>query len=124
MRMFNSHLFSETMEGTTARYSSAEHNGLLGMAEKLVVQYRATKVSGTSPTLTVATEVSNDGIDWLPKTTIVSAQALTAGQVNSGILDTGSAIHAAFVRLKVTLGGTTPAANVDLIVCGRAEEAV
>ncbi len=95
---------------------------LLGSAEKLVLQARSTKVAGTSPTLTVAVEHSNDGKDWVVATTPINGVTINSGTVTISIADTGSTIFAGLVRLKVSLGGTGPSASVQVIACGRAEQ--
>lgn len=122
MRRFNREVYKETHDiGATARYTSAEFNDLLGSQDRLVVQYSGIKISGTSPTLTVVLEGSNNGVDWVAQDTLFNAAALTAGQVNTAVslgFPLGSYVQA-FARLKVTMAGTNPSAQVQLFACGR-----
>ncbi len=119
MRRFNREVYNETHDiGATSRYTSAEFNDVLGSSDKLVVQYRAVKIAGTSPTLTIKLEGSNNGVDWVLIETLVNAASLTAAQVNSA-LATSTATLPAFVRFAITMGGTTPSAEVQIIACGR-----
>jgi len=110
------------MEGTGARISSAELNNVLGTAEKLIVQIRVTKVTGTSPTLLVFLEHSNDGKDWQSPVTLVEFTALNAGSINTIMADSGSTVFGALVRFVVALDGTNPSGFVEIFACGRAEE--
>ena len=123
MQMFNQEVMSELIEGTTERFSSAKYNTLLGAAEKLVLQVRANQVSGTSPTVTVKLYLSADGVDWDSNGyTIVDGATLTAGSLYNSITGISAVVFGAFARFGVTLGGTSPSANVELIVCGRGEQ--
>ncbi len=119
MRRFNKDVYKETHDtGATARYTSAEFNDLLGSQDVLVVQYSAVKVAGTTPTLTIGLQGSNNGVDWKDIMTLVSAASLTAGTVNTGIASTDKDLPS-FVRLAISMGGTTPSAEIQVIACGR-----
>ncbi len=121
MRRFNREVYKETHDlGATVRYTSAEFNDLLGSQDRLVVQYSAIKIGGTDPTLTIEAEGSNNGVDWVNLETLINAAELTAATVNTGIQATsGSVVYPAFVRLTISMGGTTPSAEIQVTVCGR-----
>jgi len=123
MRLFYRPVFNEFVDGTSSRFSSNDLNELLGSAEKLVVQIRAYKISGTSPTLTINVYRSNNGQD-ATSSVLLNAAALTTGNVYFNML-VSDALYTATpgdqVTFEVKLGGTTPSAQVELVVCGRGE---
>jgi len=121
MRRFVTEIFNEFVDQTQVRYSSAHLYNTLGEAEKLVVQFRASKVSGTSPTLTAWLEHSNDGKDWQSAVTLLSNWSLSS-ITNVTIANSGTTTFGALIRLVVGLGGTTPSANISVWACGRSEE--
>ncbi len=119
MRRFFREVFKGAHDtGATPRYTSSEVNELLGSAEKLVVQYRAIKIDGTTPTLSLELQGSDNGVDWTNLEYLFSAEALTAGVVNTRIA-TSTADIPAFARLALTMAGTYPSAEIQLFVCGR-----
>ena len=123
MRMFTKQVFNDYVEGAiTAHYSSAELNSLLAGAEKLYLQARVSKVSGTSPTFTLKLEHSNDGKEWATLITLLNASSLTAGQLNNLFGKNENQIPGAFVRVSVALGGTDPTAQVTVLATGRGEQ--
>lgn len=127
MRLFHAQVYDENVEGTTALYTDPTHNSMLGSVEKLSIFAITDTVSGTSPTLQVQIEESGDQVHWVNKAgaaeipaTAISAAALTTlvGR------DTGATPSQAFLRLRVTLGGTTPKGHVRIWVTGRGEQPV
>lgn len=95
---------------------------LLGQGDKLALQLLATNVSGTSPTVTVAIEDSADGTNWAPKSTPISAQSIGAGAGGTADVrgyDTDSRPLFPLVRLKITLGGSSPSAHVQILAVSR-----
>lgn len=81
----------------------------------------ADQVTGTA-SLTVALEHSCDQRNWLqkPGTAPINAEPLTAA-VTTAVFggDAGTVQNLGYVRLKISLTGTTPAAHVRIHVCGR-----
>ena len=119
MRRFNKDVYKETHDsGATARYTSAEFNDLLGSQDVLVVQYSAVKIAGTTPTLTIDLQGSNNGADWQLIENLINAVSLTPGSVNAGIDASGQNLPA-FVRLAIYMGGTNPSAELQIIASGR-----
>jgi hypothetical protein len=78
----------------------SEHIG----ADWLGLFVRITAVSGTSPTMSVALEISEDGTNW--QALAASFTGLNAAGINSTRVT--AAYPARFLRLSYTLGGTTP----------------
>lgn len=123
MRTFNTTAFDDTISGTGFTwYSPARLNALLGSSESLGIQAWVGNVTGTSPTLTVQIEHSADAEHWLPATagapeisTSISSNASYYGQ-QIGLFP----LFLAYVRLSVTLGGTSPQCRLKLHVTGRA----
>ncbi len=105
-------------------YSPAEMNESLARADKFFVTARVTQGAGTSPTLTVALEHSCDNVNWNSKAMPISAQPITIASVGfyQGF-DLGTAVvGGGFLRVRVALGGTSPSANVQVVVCGRSSD--
>lgn len=115
-------VFDEFVPGTTAVYTSEEWNDPLGLPNKLAIQAVADQVSGTSVTLTVAMEHSCDQRNWALKsgTAQINAEPITAATTTTLFgSDSGSTPTLGYVRLKISLAGTTPAAHIKIHVCGR-----
>ncbi len=119
-RLFTIELFNQYITGTATVASAAEHRELLGRADVLVIQVVVTKSAGTSPTLTLEIEHSNDGKRTDTHSTPISAASLTITPFNT-IVAAGSTTDplAAQVELALTLGGTNPEAYVQVTVTGR-----
>lgn len=115
-------VFDNVISGTvTTWYSAAEFNRLVGRADFFAVQTYVTNVSGTSPTLTVTSDMSADSQNWVATgVTEISAQAINSVPSASGSNNGQTSSYlAANVRFKITLGGTTPACRLKLYVTTR-----
>jgi len=122
MRIFNEDVFDEFVTGTTEVFTPCRLDAVLGAAEKLMVHVRGTLVAGTSPTLTLKEYQSPDGRVWYTKDTLLTAQAMSVGSVYETVVyDPNNHPSMAYVRLGITLGGTMPGANIQVMVCGRAQ---
>jgi hypothetical protein len=121
MRVYNLQVFDDTISGTsTTWYSNGDFNRSLGAADELALAAHVASVSGTSPTLTVQVEHCADGVSWRSTPSAeISAGALTNDVVLVGMRTTATVLLP-FVRMKITLGGTTPACRLKLYVTGRA----
>jgi hypothetical protein len=122
MRSFSELVFDRMVYGTDPVFTDASWNSGLGLPDQLAIFAKITQVSGTSPTITVAIENSGDNILFGEKsgTPQINNQTLAANLENIFMgSDSGASPSLAFVRLAVTLGGTTPAAWVRLYVTGR-----
>ena len=124
MRQSTLFVFDDFISGTgTTWYSGAEFNAKIGMADMFAVfALVQPPVSGTSPTVTVASQHSVDGRNWIATgSTELSAVAIAANGAYYG----GNPGHffgaalAPFVRLAITLGGTSPQCRLKLYVTGR-----
>lgn len=120
MLLFNQEVFDDIIDTTQWWYTSTDYNELLGRADGLLLLVYPTLVSGTSPTLTVALDQSNDNQHWFQSIApILNAQAL----VNNQILQASQVVTAspifAFCRLRFFLGGTTPQCQLKMTVVGR-----
>lgn len=120
MRQQNIIAFDDSVEGTTAVYTTPAWNDQLGASNKWYLQAITSNVSGTSPTLSVQAETSPNERDWTNLTSIpevngvsLSASARTISAIVSGQNSLG------FVRFRITLGGTFPKARVMLYVTTR-----
>ncbi len=114
------------ISGTTTVYTGPEHYRRIASGEKFAVQARVTQVSGTSPTVAIVLEHSNEGVAaaaWVTKSTPVPATAVTANQANflQG-QDAGTTPGMANMRLAITLGGTTPNAYVEVWLTVRSND--
>lgn len=128
MILYNMKVFEGGITGAAtadAVYTPSELNARLGQADKFFFSARVAQGSGSSPTLTVLMEHSNDNVNWKTKSTPINAQSISGA--SSGVVtltgeDTGSSVCGAFVRFLIGLGGTTPSANVQVWVTGRTSD--
>jgi len=124
MRAFHVLAYDGTIDGTTSVYIDAGLNDQLGTADQLRLAAVTDAVSGTSPTLTVQVEHSGDNLNWLSRfgTPEINAVALSTTAPTTTLANAASsALPAAFVRLRIQLGGTSPRAHVRVWATGRAE---
>lgn len=82
-----------------------EHIGF----ERLGIYTRITAVSGTTPTMAVALEVSEDNTNW--ETLTDALTGLNAAGVKTALVT--SAYPARYIRLKFTIAGTTPSFTLE-----------
>lgn len=124
MRTFHRCVFDDAIEGTSAVYTGAQWNAVLGLADKLKLVAITDQASGTTPTLTVQIEESADQRNWASKSGTAEINALSVGtsatEIKTGN-DAGTVPTGGFVRLRLQLGGTTPKVHVKLYVTGRGE---
>ncbi len=120
-RLFNTQVFNDVIVGsTTAALTDPKFDELLASGDSISVQAVADQITGTTPTLTISLEHSGDRRNWSAKTTLVSAVAIGPASTNVALgNDPGTSPMLGFVRLKITLGGTTPTARVQVYACGR-----
>ena len=123
MRILNLKVFDDLISGTTANWlSSSEFDSAIGKADGFAMQTVTTGVAGIQPTLTILTEHSCDGENWVwsENDDLINRTPITE---DSSYLNFSNvcAIPAlgAFVRFRVALGGTSPACRLKLYVTGR-----
>lgn len=124
MRLFHQLVFEGYINGTAAIYTDNQFDALLGSADQLSLSGYAAQVGGTSPTVTVQVEQSFDQNRWQPRngTAEINATALaTSGETNFQGQDGDPASRAtlAFARLKISLGGSSPAGQIRVWATGR-----
>lgn len=93
-----------TTGNSDARVLDDVHEGL--------VFVRVTSVSGTSPTLDVVVQVSDDGTNWYDH---VDVPQITA----SGNFVQPTTNFGKFVRMEYTIGGTTPSFTFGITFVGK-----
>ena len=122
MRIFHKLAFDNYVNGTAFVYSDPTLNAQLGVADQLAIGGFSAQVSGTSPTLTVRVEQSFDNIRWQDRNTTaeVSTTLSTSAETLFGGQDGDPTLRPRleFVRLRIALGGTTPAGQVRVWVTG------
>lgn len=116
-RVFVQEAFNTQISGNAMLHTSPKFNDLLGRADVLQVQTYVSGVTGTSPTITVKVQGTNDGIHWFELETLENAVSIAAPPYIS-VKETTKFLCGA-VRLEISLGGSDPTANVILAVCGR-----
>lgn len=123
MRKFAMLVFDEFVPNATQVFTPATLNDRLGSVDHLGIQVIADNVSGTSPTVTVQIQHSTDQRNWLGKngTAEINASAISAAQTTQlqGFDASPNNVTFGFVRLAITLGGTSPAAHLKIYVTGR-----
>jgi hypothetical protein len=124
MRSFHRLVFDAFVEGTTAVYTDPELNLLLAMTDVLEIVVIANQTSGTSPTLTVKSQVSANNRDWVDKedTAEINAASLsTSAQTMAAGKSTAAEVTTGFSRLSIALGGTSPKSYLRIYATGRGE---
>lgn len=100
----------------TVETASTAHGSLITGPDggSLFVTVAVTAASGTTPTLTVVIEGSQDAVNWTPLAT-VGANGYAPGSVDTAPANITAAVSAnayvpspAFVRARSVVGGTTP----------------
>ena len=113
-------VFDQSCSGLSPFYSKQELQRQIASAEKFTALIKTTGVTGTGPTMKVDLEHSNDAINWVVKTNLVAGGTAISNTITFTPQDTGTTtVGGAFMRLAVTLGGTTPAAYVEIWLTGR-----
>lgn len=113
-------IFEENVQGTAAITGPINAAPLLGINDDLVVQFHVANVSGTSPTITATYYHSNDGQNFVAHTTLLSAVSLSSPPYDNMVAVLGTTTPLGrYGRITVQLGGTTPAAYVRVVACGR-----
>jgi hypothetical protein len=126
MRIFHRLVFDGYVNGTASVFSDPTLATLLGSVDQLAIGGYSTQVSGTSPTLTIRVEHSFDNIRWQDRNTAaeVNGQTLSTSTETPFSGDDGNPTvrpRLEFTRLRIALGGTTPAGQVRVWVTGHDE---
>jgi len=124
MLAYNKLVFDNTISGTVGTwYSPCLYDDLLGSADAIHLMVHPMSVSGTSPTVTCRLEHSADGRKWIQVsgTAEINAQALVNDTAIGSTTPSLQTItpYLQFVRVKVTLGGTSPVAGLKIYAAGR-----
>lgn len=125
MRAFNQLVFDAVIQGTTVTYTDPSFNTLIGSADTLAIEAIVDQVSGTSPTLTVDLQHSGDNRNFVSKLTgasaVIPALTLSTSAITTtlGTEPSSPNVLLGYVRLALTLGGTTPSAHIRIYVTGR-----
>jgi len=115
--------WNKPITGTATHYSSPMLNSQLAQADKFFVTARVQQVSGTSPQLSVVLQHSSDGENWTDKATPINQASISSDNTYSGSDLGTSAVAGCFMRVAITLSGSSPSAAVDVRVTGRSEGA-
>jgi len=123
MLAFNKLVFDNTISGTAGTwYSPCVYDEVLGSADLIILMVHPMGVSGTSPTITCRLEHSADGRKWnqVNATAEINAQALVTDSAigGTGVAETITP-YLRFVRVKITLGGTSPSTRLKIYATGR-----
>lgn len=114
-------VFDDVVQGTTPVYTDPKWNERLAQPDAVALLLVASQSSGTSPTVTVDGETSSDGVNWFAfgSSSIISALALSSTDKTSGESAGYMSNGGKLVRLKITLGGTTPSTRLQIWWTGR-----
>src|SRR5690349_17722063 len=122
MRIFQAKVFDGYIRGTGAVFTQTADSELIGSAERLVFYAVMNGVSGTSPSLTIQLENSPDGTRWLNQATGPEVSAMLNPGDNSAYGTSAQSTTipmAAYIRMRITLGGTDPGGYLRLWLNGR-----
>lgn len=110
-------------DSASTYYSDPEHDGMLGQAEKFLVEVVATNVSGASATLTLSLETSNDHLTWFVRdSALLNAVSIVGGAVKWAVepWDGGTVpMNGCYARFGCKLGGAGSNAYLEVFVEGR-----
>jgi len=104
--------FTETVVASVARTTSGDSGPLTSgwaAVETLRAQINVTAAAGTTPTLNVVIEDSLDGTNWNTIGTFAQKTAVSREVINV------TTPFAGRVRIRWTVGGTTPSFTFDVI---------
>ena len=126
MLIFRTKLFDGFLRGTGNVYTQTADAELLGAVERISLGVVFTGVAGTSPTFTLQFENSPDGTRWvnqnatpeLNAVSITPASGDTRFEIATNMSSTAVPI-ANYIRLRFTLGGTSPSGYLRLWAVGR-----
>lgn len=113
--------FDDFIMNTTTVYTPQSLNDALGTYDKLTMQAVCDSLGGSGNTIKVQIEHSVDQRNWLAKNGTAEINAVSVSVATPSVFggDTSSTGSLGFVRLAITLGGTTPTAHVKVWVTGR-----
>lgn len=116
-------LFTETVFDKfvtdTASYSDQPTWAVLGSADKLLLEFVGSNISGAQPNVSAYLEDSNDGVNWnTDKLTLFSGTAFADGTVVFAD-DDGTTPSGRFVRVKVVFDSSSNSGQIKVIAAGR-----
>ena len=120
MRSFNIIAFDDLISGTASTwYTSSDLDEVLGASDAMVLHAATSAVTGTGPTLTCQVEHSASTEDWAAVGSAQISTSIANDGSYRGLIDNFNPVLLGFVRVKVTLGGTSPACRLKLYVTGK-----
>lgn len=124
MKLFCEKVYDRKINGSTTDYTSPDFDELLATPDKYLCFVRTAQGGGTSPTMTIVLQRSNDRLIWDTKATFFSGTSVSTTAIGTHFAsDTGSAVGGAYGRLSIALAGTTPSAHLQIFLCGRGQPA-
>jgi len=116
----NQLVFEGPVDGDRTYYSDPELNAMLAQADKAVVYARSSNAGGTTPTFTVDLEHSLDNRYFVSYSTLITQEDIGANSVFHAFgSDTGANPAGGYVRLAITLSGTSPTGDLSIWMTGR-----
>jgi hypothetical protein len=118
---FYEKIFHNYVSGTQSFYTDTRYADMLGTVERLSITGSVGGITGTSPTLTIQLENSPDLTHWQSQsvTPEIANIPIGPGTYTMAFDSELDVPFAAFVRLRITLGGTSPGGLVTIFACGR-----
>lgn len=114
--MLNGKSGKETVLASAARTTSGNSNAVeVADFRELVAFLNVTANSGTTPTLDVKFQDSQDGTNWVDVPSGAFAQITTTNGLRRLVLP----VVGPFVRAVYTIAGTTPSYTFDVILTGK-----
>lgn len=122
MHLFHQLVWDGYLSGSSAVYSKMGLEELLGKADQLSVSGYAAGMLGT-PTLTIQVEQSFDQARWMARNVqpeINGISLSTSSETRFSAEDGDPTVRptAPYARLRIALGGTTPAGQLRIWVTG------
>lgn len=109
----------QTLDSFTSKTSTFAGNSFnVEKFSKVSIFVTITSVSGTSPTLNVKVQISHDGSNWYDANYINSSTQIAFTQFTAvGQQVRTFEVHAKYLRLYYTIGGTSPSFTGSSVIC-------
>lgn len=121
MLLFTQQVFNSYISGTQSVFTDYSLADALGKAERLSFTFAVRGVTGTSVTIAFTIEGSPDGTRWIAQSGGPDYQiGLSSGDnTNFYFTNQSNVPFLGRIRIRATLGGTSPAGVLQMWVVGR-----
>jgi len=112
-------LVDQVISGNASVESDPKYNDALGEGDTYTIQTYVANSAGTSPTITLKVQGSNDGRSWVDRQTVLNAVSISSTPYEDITDSTTDIVVTSQGKVQVNLGGTNPSAYVRVVACTR-----